>query len=230
MKKTIKNKTKKGFTLIEIVLAISIFGILATATLTSFNTLAFSSRILNRDIRLTEMANRCLNRMTRDIRAAHVSIPPFYSPPRGHEEQDPDPYRVEGDEGDEGFPRLRFASLAHLPIDGNPASGIARIVYYVDEGRNGGRVLKRSDDLEPFEPFEKSPHDPVLCENVRSVQFRYHYQNDAQKGWNSDSPEDQYGSPQAISIRLELGDDRKKVHMSACAAFSVFRKKRGSRP
>ncbi|VEN72559.1 conserved hypothetical protein [Candidatus Desulfarcum epimagneticum] len=230
MKKTIKNRAEKGFTLIEIVMAVSIFAILATATLTSFNTISSSSRILNRNIRLTEMANRCLNRMTQDIRAARVSIPPFYSPPRGHEGDDPDPYRLEGDEDGDGFSRLRFASLAHLPVDGNPVPGIARIVYYVDKGRNGGRVLRRSDRLEPFEPFEKNPHDPVLCEKVLSVRFRYHDGDDARESWDSDSPENQYGSPRAISIELELGDDQKKVRMTACAALPVFREKRGSRP
>ena len=223
MKKRQTDKTEDGFTLVEILVAILIFSVIAATIFTSFNSLFASSQTLGRDIALAEMGNRCLNRMVSDIRSAHIDIPPHYLIPDDRAgDEEIDPFRIVGDSRE-----LRFASLAHLPIDGNPVPGIARIVYYTEEG-DDGLVLKRADDPEPYEPFEKEGrNDPALCEKIISLKFGYHYEEDeVENAWDSESADYQHGTPRAISIRLEMGSGAKKLVMETMATLPVCRKKK----
>jgi len=230
MKRPKKEASDPGFTLIEVVLAILIFGILSSAVLTSFNALFSSSQRLERDIALMEMGHKCLNRMISDISAAHISLPPAYAIPQVSaidSEKKADPFRIVGDAGGAGFPQLRFASRAHLPIDGNSGKGVARIVYYVAENQDQGFSLKRADDLNLKASFEENRNDPVLCEEVISLAFAYHWQeDDVKEAWDSEAREYGYATPQAISIRLEIGDAQKKKVLKTTAIPPAYRGKK----
>jgi general secretion pathway protein J len=230
MKKPTRNTSDLGFTLIEVTLAILIFGILSSAVLTAFNALFLSSQVLDRNITLTDMGHRCLNRMISDIASARISLPPAYAIPQTSSidfEKNADPFRIVGDDGASRFPRLKFASLAHLPIDGNTRKGIARIVYYVEENEDQSFSIKRADDLEPWPPFEANRNDPVLCENVISLEFGYHGQTDEiQMAWDSESGEYGYATPQAISIKIEIGDAQKKQTLKTTAILPSYRGKK----
>ena len=116
-------KSSQGFTLIEMMIAILIFGIVITTIMGSFDFVFSSVDVIEENVFAHEMAKSCLNRMTADLRAIHVTPLLQYTPP-GYT-GDPDPYRVEGEvaETQEGrFSNLRFASHTHLPI-GNTLQG-----------------------------------------------------------------------------------------------------------
>jgi len=213
-----------GFTLVEILLAIFIFAVVVTTIFGSYNFLSAKSGAGSENIAPFEMAQNCLNRITVDLQSLYLSTPPMYSPPDFNDP--PDPYRLVGDtafEGNNSFSRLRFTSLAHLPMGKNNDKGIAEIVYYVQATEDKNFVLKRSDRLSVFEQSEKK-RDPVLCEKVKSLTLKYYDQEGREYDrWNSDSKDFGYATPVAINIKLELGDDSSAMVFETRVTLPVTR-------
>ena len=204
-----KSKWIAGFTLIEILLAFLILGIVVTTVLASFNAVFSTTDALNSSSRYFDMAKNCLMRMTLDLEAAHVQQPPLYKKPEF--DDPPDPYRMVGsiaEVGGTSFAVIRFASKAHIPLEKSRRGGLAEIVYYVQAKNDGQVVLKRADHLYPYPDFEESGGDPVLCTDLKSLAFKY-YDADGTEfdEWDSESDEYQYATPAAIRIQLEIGDE-----------------------
>jgi general secretion pathway protein J len=218
-----------GFTLIEILIAILIFGILVTTLFGSFRAVFYNTEGLENDSKVFEMAKNCLHRMTLDLQAIHISRPPEYKLPGMNDA--PNPYRFIGEvvyAGQSRFPRLRFASAAHIPFEKSGRDGIAEIVYYVQALKNGGFVLRRSDTLFPHKDFEENAGDPMLSEQVKSLTFTYF---DAEGGehesWDSESDRFRYATPVSISIRLEIGDESSFHTFETMIAFPAHRERIG---
>jgi general secretion pathway protein J len=174
------------------------------------------------------MAKNCLNRMILDLESAHVSLPPEYTPPDF--DDPPDAYRIVGDTfyvGTSSFPRLRFASLEHISFGGKKENGIAEIVYYVQALEDGTHVLKRADSLYPYPPFEEKAGDPVLCENVKTLQFKYYNQEGTEyELWDSDAGDLGYATPRAIRIKLEIGKDSASRWFETMVTLPVYREEK----
>ena len=219
--------TETGFTLLEILIAVSIFAIIITTIFGSHNFVFSSAKAVEEDIAVYEMAKNCISRMTDDLHSLHVCLPPEYTPPGP--DDDEDPFKITGETADaegESFSRIMFASRAHVSLEKNIQVGIARIVYYVQKSDDNGYVLKRSDKLYPYEPFEEKKSDPVLCENVKSLVLKYYDDKGIEyDSWDSDSPDVDYSTPGAISIMLEIGDDSNFLPFETMVKLPVFREK-----
>jgi general secretion pathway protein J len=198
-----------GFTLAEILLAIFIFSIISVTIYSSLHSVLFSARMVERNIARNETAKNCLNRMIADIQALMVAMPPEHAPPDINEEADP--YRIVGDTsyiGSATFPRLRFVSSAHIQFVHQRPCGFAEIVYYVQEVEDDHYVLRRADHCYPFEPFEPSARDPIVCDPLKSLKIIYYDADETPyETWHSDREEFRYATPVAIDIVLEIGDD-----------------------
>ena len=104
-------KPDSGFTLLEILIAISIFAIVITTVFGSHNYVFSSARAVEEDIATYEMAKGCLSRITDDLGSLHVSLLPEYSVTDSDDKEDP--FKITGeiaDAGGESFSRLIFAS------------------------------------------------------------------------------------------------------------------------
>ena len=198
-----------GFTLIEILIAFFIFSIIVTTLFISYNSVFSNIQTIHEGIASYDMAKNCLARMTFDLHAVHISMPPKYSPPDLDDK--PDPYRIVGDftyPGGVGFSRLRFTSLAHIYLEKNMQEGIAEIVYYIQSEGEHNYVLRRADSLYPYKAFEENRKDPILCEDVKSLTFKYYDHDGVEYDlWDSESEEFKYATPKSIGIKLELGND-----------------------
>lgn len=210
--------TEQGFTLLEILIATFIFAILATTIFGAFQAVFSTTELVEKGADLHEMGANCLDRMALDLQAIYLSLPPEYSKP-GFDDP-PDPYRITGENeyaGTGSFGRLRFASQAHLPMGENPQTGVAEIVYYVDEmqGPAGttAYAIRRADHLAPYpEQFEPDPADPILCQQVRGLAFLYYdAENETRESWDSDSEKSDYATPRGIKIVLELAADKREA-------------------
>ena len=216
-----------GFTLMEILLAFLILGILITAILGSFNAVFSTTDTLKNSGQYFEMAKNCLNRMTLDLEGFFITQPPLYK--KREFDDPPDPYRIVGGNSDvngTGFANLRFTSSAHIPLNNDNRAGIAEIVYYVQAKNDGQLVLKRADHLYPYPPFEESSADPVLCQDVKSLAFKYYNaEGEASEAWDSDSEQNGYATPTAVGIQLELGTESKSYTFETTVQLAVYRKK-----
>ena len=216
-----------GFTLMEILLAFLILGIVVTTILGSFNAVFSTTETLKNSEQYYEMAKNCLNRMTRDLDALFVIQPPLYK--KRQFDDPPDPYRIVGGNADvagTAFANLRFSSSAHIPLDSVNRGGIAEIVYYVQAKNDGQLVLRRADHLYPYPPFEERSGDPVLCQDVKSLAFKYYNaEGDVSEEWDSDSDQNGYATPTAVGILLEIGNEFKFYTFETTVRLAVYRKK-----
>ena len=203
-----------------------IFAIVISLAFGSFNSVFSSADQLKLSSDLVEMGNACLNRVKLDLEGVHVSLYPRYKTP--DIDADPDIYRVVGNEemnGGKTFAKLRFASLAHLPLNQDAREGIAEIVYYVMSSKADGYVLKRADHLYPYpEKFEENPLDPTVCEKIRSFKIVF-YDNEGREheSWDSESDDNEYGTPKTVMIKISLGDDDNNFTFSTEIALPVQR-------
>ena len=215
----------RGFTLMEILLAFLILGIVLTTILASFNAVFSTTDTLKNSSRYYDMAKNCLNRMTLDLGALYITQPPLYKPPDF--DDPPDPYRIVGSYNEIGgtsFAQIRFASNAHIPLNKSVKRGVAEIVYYVQSQDDGQQVLRRGDHLYPYPPFEENRGDPVLSEHVKSLAFKYYDSEGSEfEEWDSDSSEYGYATPAAIGIQLEIGDESVSYNFETTVRFAVNR-------
>jgi general secretion pathway protein J len=217
----------RGFTLMEILLAFLILGIVVTTILASFNAVFSTTDTLKNSSRYYDMAKNCLYRMTLDLGALYITQPPLYKPPKF--DDPPDPYRIVGSYNEIGgtsFAQIRFASNAHIPLNKSVKRGVAEIVYYVQSQDDGQQVLRRGDHLYPYPPFEENKGDPVLSEHVKSLAFKYYDSEGSElEEWDSDSNEYDYATPAAIGIQLEIGDESVSYNFETTVRFAVNREK-----
>jgi len=222
-----EGKSSKGFTIIEIMIAIFIFSIMVTILFSSHNLVLSNTESILDAMDAVETAKNCIDRMVSDLGSIYLSLPPSYTPPGI--DGPPDPYRIVGDVTDVNlveFDRLRFASSAHLPIGFSPViDGIAEIVYYAMADEDESVVLRRADHLYPFEEFEENASDPILCTSLRSLQFTYYDDEGADfESWDSESPDVKYATPRAIGIALEIGDPEAPHRYETKVYFPIFRR------
>jgi general secretion pathway protein J len=221
--------SQQGFTLLEILVSILIFSIVITTIFISFRTMAEDpDRITNRLSDLA-MAKTCLDRMLEDLQSLYCTPEEIYSPP--DMDDPPDPYRMVGDtlqtSGNQ-FGRLRFTSFAHIPFEKVSFPGVAELIYYVRELEDGTHQLLRSDRLPPYPPFESRAVDPILCTNVRALEFRFYDDTGEEfESWDSDSTDFARATPRAIKIQLEIGIGEKSQAFETTVILPVYRGNRG---
>lgn len=222
-------KGSPGFTLLEILLAIFIFGIMITTLFGSFNQILGNAGIIEENIVFNEMAKVCLDRMILDLQGIYITPAIQYTQPEMH--SDPDRHRILGEESsrqNSDFPSLRFTSSAHVSFGRNQTRGMAEIVYYVTGTDENMMVLKRADRLGFEKPLEEDRNDPVLCEKLKALSFTYYdKEGEEHTAWDSESSQLDYETPFSIAIHLELGDENGSYHYQTRVQLPVHRVQQG---
>jgi general secretion pathway protein J len=218
---------RPGFTLIEILVAIFIFSVLFTVLFGSFRTLSSSSDALGRGSVQFEMGRSCISRISSDIEATYVSLPPFFK--QADLRETADPYRWVGKSENvdgETFSHLRFTSLSHFSFGMMRNQGVAEIVYYVDRLEDGRYVLRRSDSLYPYEEFERKSTDPVVCTDIQAFSIAY-FDEDVEETeeWDSESGEFDYATPRSVRVDLQIGEEETPTLFSTRIYIPAYREK-----
>jgi len=225
MRSKSKYGISQGFTLVEILIAILIFGIIVTTVFASHRSVFVSAPVIDDGIDLYEMAGVCLERIAIDLRSIHIDQPPAYAKPDS--DAPPDPYRFvarEEDERGNNTPRLRFTSLAHLSFEQIEREGIAEIAYYDTPFQEDVYQLRRADNLYPYPDFEEKESDPVLCQGVKKLDISY-YDDEGNEHtyWNSESDEFDYATPVSIAIKVEIEHNTHTAVFETRVALPVVR-------
>lgn len=186
-----------GYTLIEILVAILILGIVLSAVYASYTATFRIVRDRQQDAGVYGMARTALDRMARDLQSAASWSGSFTFKTRS--------YTL----GNREFLRLTFRSAAHIAFGETDApAGIAVIEYGVEEGPEGYALL-RSDDLYRDPEKEAAPTDGfLLCNRVESLAYAFYDESGRRhESWDSGTTtiETQKNRvPAAVVIRLSL--------------------------
>lgn len=218
-----------GFTLLEILVAMFILGVVVTTVLASFNMVFSTSETLEGSAAVFDMGRTCMSRITRDLESIFLLERPLYKQP-GIDDP-PEPYRFQGTTDTlrgTKIAKLRFTSRAHVPLDKSIRNGIAEIVYYVQEAPTGGLRLKRADHLYPYPRFEERSTDPVLCENVRSLAIDYVDAEGAVfDSWDSESQKFGNATPVMVAVQLEIAAGNDAYVFLTSVTLPLGRRKSG---
>ena len=224
-------KRQCGFTLIEIMIAMFILAVVVSLVFGSLDGVLSAADHVNIQSDLLEMGQSAMDRITADLNAIHIMTYPRYSPPGI--DDDPGLYRVQGEPvsmGGYNFAQLRFASLAHLPLNHDFREGIAEIVYYMLESDQDSYNLHRKDSLYPYPEFEEDENDPIMCEQVRAFELVYiDHENREVDAWDSESDDVEYASPVAIAIKLAVGDETAPMVLNTRILLPLHRYKEQKR-
>ena len=202
-------KRNKGFTLIEILIAVFILGIVLSTVYASYTGTFRIIRETETDAELYGMARTVLERMARDLEAA--------APWKGAFTFLAKPYNL----GNREFTRLTFRSAAHVAFGEKEApAGIAVIGYAIEEGtEKEGYVLTRSDSLrrDPVKPVkeEASVGGFLLCDRIEALTYRFY--DGAGKEYETWDAGGNYEAqktkaPAMVEIRLGLVNEKEREH------------------
>jgi general secretion pathway protein J len=201
-------RKRKGFTLLEILLAFFIFSIVLTTLYTAYSGTFRNIDLAESQSDAYQMARIALGRMIEDLESTYVT-PPVEDQESVEESPWSTEFVGESDEIDgRSADTLRFFSTAHLVFDEEDKEvGIARITYSVREGEEedeAGFDLYRSD-RSGLEQGEEEDGGLILCEGVHAIDLIYYDDREkAYESWDSSEMEERGGLPVRISIVLEL--------------------------
>lgn len=216
----------RGFTLLELLISITMLVIVMTTLYGSYRSILTRNPWIENEIQSQEMARTCLNQMLADLSAVYIVPSSEYRPPQSSDQ--PNPYCVFSESvslGNKSFPRLGLASLFHLRLFDRRQEDIARIVYYVQLLPDGTYVLRRSETLYPYPPFKENPADPVLCNAIRSLSYKFYDSKGKEfPTWDSDSSDHGRQTPVAMHIAVELeASQGASLKMETGLVFPVVR-------
>jgi prepilin-type N-terminal cleavage/methylation domain-containing protein len=199
----------RGFTLVEILVAMTIFSVTLLALFSTFRTVSFSSDRVKNEILFQDHIQQCLQIIMADIDQIHISHPPQYHPPEFN--QAPDLYRFFGTEtAIDGmvFSHLQFASLNHLDLGPGHIHGIGRIQYYVHP-RENRFDLHRFDGTFLSDTEPDPCRDPVLLKDIHTFSLTFtDIDGTGHTVWDSDSARFDHTFPARITITVNpAGDD-----------------------
>lgn len=197
------NKLQQGFTLVEVLVAISISAILLVTIYGVFTSMSRARARLQTEGEGYHLARVIFDRIGREIRGSYVAG------------QAPET-RLRGGIDDRGVPFLTLATTASTPRQG-VTSGIALVRYELREtaGEPAGRMaLMRSE--RPY--FTEDTQAPAyrLASGIDSLRVRFLSGGEWRDQWPPDTGDD---PPQAVEVTLTLAVDGTSIPFRS--AFEV---------
>ncbi|MGV3623111.1 MAG: type II secretion system protein GspJ [Archangium sp.] len=172
---------RRGFTLMEVVIAIAITAFIGVVIGVSFNTTIANKEIIETQSEHYRMLRAAMNRMTREISAAYVSD--RYDPKRYRDAYDR-PTNFIG-----ARDKLLFTSLAHQRLYADAKESDQMIVEYQvknspDPKAKGRNDLVRREKVILEERMERGGTEDTLFEGAKKIEFQYW--NSERKQWEDE--------------------------------------------
>jgi general secretion pathway protein J len=205
-------KNRRGFTLLEILLAMFIFTIVLSTLYTAYTGTFRNVDETESQADIYRMARIALERITEDLESA-------YMPPSAvgltTEEKPPQSAAFVGETAlisDRSADTLLFLSRAHLVFDEEEVDATAaRIAYDVRQSEEDEEVfvLYRTDTPGFEEGPEQGTGGLILCDGLHAVDFIY-YDDEGREHdrWDSTNEEFKDRLPTMVSIILEFVNKR----------------------
>ena len=209
-----------GFTLVEIMIAILILGLVLSTVYAAYSSTMKNVRDIEYEGHLYRMARTTMDRMVKDLSSLQLSAGSF------------DLRAEKKTLSKREFYSLSFWSAAHLAFGENESEGRpAAISYHVEEDEGGGSFSLRRSDLAGAKPAkDKSVSGGfVVCSNVDSLSLRFYDATGREsESWDSSSlSADQKGKAPAV-VKIELAlvniNDNEKPYKFMTKVFLPVKK------
>lgn len=162
--------TRRGFTLLEVLLAVSILSMIGMLIFGSFDGLSRSKKSISQANQRYHQGRTALSRLSRELQSAYQSL---HASPRtlGSE-------RVTGLLGKDGNPadRLHFTSMAHLvTVQSAHESDQAELGYFgaSDPDVSGKTDLVRRESTLIDDKLDRGGVTQVVAEDIESFELKY---------------------------------------------------------
>jgi general secretion pathway protein J len=209
---------KRGFTLLEIILAVTILSLIGTMIYGGFSQTALNKARIEEDVDHSRIVHMALERMTRELTMAFVST--HVNPSLDLQVQNT--AFVGKDNGRED--RIDFTSFSHRRLYRNaPESDQNEISYFVTEHPDDPdiNVLARREQNRIDEDPRRGGKSQILVENVEELNIEYFdpLLSEWVDSWDSVNTLAQPNRlPTQVRIRLAVKDPRRR---SATKAFGT---------
>lgn len=218
----------KGFTLLELLVAIAMTAVLTLAVYGTYRAVSSSAEIYGKTIRYHEMAMACLERMSADLQSIAIRSQSEYVSSKDPKKSDPLMIRIHPASTDTGPPQetpiLQLTSRSSLSLSPSDLPGIVEIRYDMIRDETGGWALRRSQSNVPFSGLPEMKTEPVVCRELRSIEIvAMDAEGERLKQWDSNSKEQRYETPVAVSIRLGVGQGTFRVNAEMLVRIPVNR-------
>ena len=201
---------KRGFTLLEIILAVTVLALVGTMIYGGFSQTALNKARVEEDVEHSRIVHMALERMARELTMAFVST---------HVNPSPDLRVVETafigrDHGKDD--RIDFTSFSHRRLYRNaPESDQNEISYFVTEHPDepGVQVLARREQNRIDENPQRGGKSQILVENVEEFNLEYFdpLLTDWVQTWDTEDVLAQPNRlPTQVRIRLTVEDPRRR--------------------
>ena len=199
----------KGFTLMEVMVAVAITAFIGTAVSMAFSTGFRTKEVVEGEAERYRMVRVALNRMTREIGSAFVSD--RYDPKRYRDANDrPTNFIGERDE-------LTFTTMAHQRLYTDSKESDQAVVQYflensTEKNARGRQDLKRRVNPNIGERMDRGGTTDVLFENVKKVEFDYwdSERKEWEDEWDTRRPEKKAILPTRVRITVFAPDENGK--------------------
>jgi len=205
----INQPVSKGFTLLEILIAVFILAIVLSTIFTSYTG---TFRIIDETESQADtygMTRIALGRVLEDLESIYFSKTSETLASEGAAIQATRFVGEDKEIKERSADSLRFLSRAHIVFDEEDKDfEVAEIIYYVKKNEDGDSlVLYRSDTLEFEETLTEDKSGLVLCDGLLSVNFAYYDMNGKlYDSWDSTEGDFVDRLPAMVSIELSFAN------------------------
>ena len=197
---------RKGFTLLEMLVAMTLMAILAGALYASLNTAFQGRRAAERALEPARRAAAALDMLGQNLEAA--------LPPTGLLAGE---FLGEDADGENGEPadRLTFHALAQDQSGARPPYPINMLeIFLSTDDETGETALVRHTTVNLLSPEVSEPVDEVLCQGVRAFDASYFDGSAWTDSWDSTMTGNSLPMAVAVSLTLEGEDGEKSYELS----------------
>jgi general secretion pathway protein J len=202
----LKPGISRGFTLLEILLAIFILTLVVSAVFGAFRG---TFRVVSETETQEEIymaARVALERMCEDLASAYGGKLSKENKVEVNATSEKPIFVGEDHEAnDQSADTLRFTSYAHISFtSGRQAGGATDISYYTQyQEKTGDLSLYRSDTLDYLEGSENGQEGLLLCEGLKWLDFIYYDKNgDPHKTWDAKESDSNGALPSRVEISI----------------------------
>ncbi len=214
----------RGFTLVEVLIAMGITAAMAAMTIGSLRSLDRASEVAREQDERYAAARVALGRMRRELSMAYLSE-------NWNSNRHREPLTLFVGREDE----VLFTTLAHTRLYRDVRESDQAVVEYVldsDPERSGERALFRREKTRIDDEPDRGGQRDLVADRIVSLRFEYWdaKRKDWVREWTTRSPEHEKELPQRVRIELEMALADRRTEKFATEARIELRKPIGPNP